>query len=220
MNAAAMNALRANYTAARDALAQAVTDDGNRIVDAKKDPHKTKFLEAAFNSRQLAPSTEAPTADKVNFTYLSTVMTPELWVLVLREALLRDRNSVMLGHHGAEIPGPILIQLRTMLQGMYTKARNDHVNELIEGIVSQTVDIARRLENTTTLSPEELFIHFRFALRCLNDDIVALKTDQLHKEANAKTGQRYAQLKRHRLEQYAYGDAELVKALGKTGEKE
>lgn len=215
-----MNALRANYIAARDALSKGVTDEGNKMVDVKKDANKTRFIDAAFNSRQLAPSTEAPTLDKMNFTYLSTVMTPELWIIVVREALLQDRTSVMLGHHGAEIPGPILIQLRTMLQGMYTKSRNDHVNDLIEGIITQALDLARRLENTTTLSPEELFTHFRFALRCLNDDVVALKTDQLHKESNAKTGQRYASLKKHRVEQFAYGDSDVVKALGKGDTKE
>lgn len=215
--AAAAVAARAHFATAQAVLIDIITREAARVVDPAEDPNLTAFISAAYVSAQIPLTTKAPSSEQLNFTYMSTVMTPRFWVIVMRAALLRRREDVLLGAHGAEIPGPELIQLKTMFMSPYTKI-NDWVIERVQILLEQVVDLARRIEVLMHLSPKDLFVHLRYSLNRLEKDMIALKVDQLHKEVSQAVGVKYANLKRHRLEEFGWGEGPIVKALGNQKE--
>lgn len=216
--AAAAAAVRERFRVARLEMSDLVTVSSNKSED-KDHPNRTNFITAAWIAAQIPVSVDAPTKEQINFTYMSTVMTVQLWVIVLREGLLKRRDDIIIGLHGAEIPGPTLIQLRRMLAGLYTKT-NEWADKVIDRIIEHAVDLSRRIELLLWCEVPELFVHLRYALREIEKDLVALKTDQLHKEHSKQVGQKFASMKRHRPEEFSFGDAAIAKALGKTGEKD
>ena len=219
--AAAAQAVRIKqaFTTAKDEMTLLVTRQAGAVEDAKKDVNKTVFIAAAWNAAQIASTVDAPTPEQLNFSYMSTVMTVVLWVPVLREGLIRRRDDVLIGLHGAEIPGPMVIQLKLMLVNIY-KTTNEWAEKLIESIVDQTVDLARRIEFLLAYEPAVVYTHLRWALRRIDKDLTSLKVDQLHKKSSKAIGQKFATMKRHRPEEFSFGDSAIAKSLGKIGEKE
>ena len=216
--AAVARQVRADYTAAKTAMIDLVTRQSSRIENADA-PHKTVFVAAAWSAAQIQSSVDAPSPEQLNFTYMSTVLTVHLWVPIIREGLLRRRDDVLIGLHGAEIPGPMFVQLRVMLISIY-KTVNEWAEKLIEVIMELAVDLARRIEVMLAMDPTDVYIHLRWALKKIDKELTSLKVDQLHKEASKAIGQKFANLKRHRPEEFAFGDVAIAKALGKAGDKD
>lgn len=218
-----MAALRRAYEQAKDAWDAHVTAEMGKEVKkpgAVGGVPSTKFVEAAWTAGQIPSSTPYPPMEHVTFTLVNCALTAWLYPVVLRNALQLDVASVLIGAPGCELPGPVLIQLRTTLQSIYKKGRNEWADKTIEDIMKLAIDLSRRIQVSISMLPDELFSSLHFALTVIEGDLDALKIDQVHKDSGKKVGQKLAQLKRHRTVDFAYGDEGIVKSLGKLGGEE